>query len=150
MTKIDVSVQSKLTVITCYIECFLDVASRTGLIWFCGAFRPTYHGLLGVNGLGDGDGGVHMSEVDLVGGVGDADGLGDTLHHRGDGGVSMALNGAVGEIAAETVGLDDGAVEAGGADEGGGGDDAAVDGGGSEEDAEGNEGLEKVLCVNDA
>jgi hypothetical protein len=108
-----------------------------------GEDRLRHHGMLGVDRLGDGDGGGHVAERHLVGGVRHADGLRHPLHHGGDGGVSMALDGAVGEIAAEAVRLDDGAVEAGGADEGGGGDDAAMDVAAGKDDTQCNENLQE-------
>jgi hypothetical protein len=108
-----------------------------------GEDRLRHHGMLGVDGLGNADGGGHVAERHLVGGVRHADGLRHPLHHGGDGGVGMALHGAVGEIAAEAVRLDDGAVEAGGADEGGGGDDAAMDVAAGKDDTQCNENLQE-------
>lgn len=60
-----------------------------------------------------------VAQGNVVGGVRDAHGLDDVLHNGADGGISVSLYCAVGEVAAQTVRLDDGAVQTGSAHEGG-------------------------------
>lgn len=63
-------------------------------------------------------------------GVGNANGRDYVLNHRADGSISVAFNGAVGKIAAETIALNDGAVQARGAHQSGGrSDEASLSGG---------------------
>lgn len=82
----------------------------------------------GVGSSGNGDGGSGVG----VGGrgndvVGDGNGGADVADDGGDGSVGMALVHLIGEVAAKTVRLDDGAVQRRGPHQGGGGDDSGGD-----------------------
>ena len=102
-------------------------------------------GVLGFDGLHSGNGvrgesvrssGVSVrcgSVVRVDGVVGHGDGREDALDDGGDGGVGVALNGGVSEVASQAVGLDDGAVVSRSADQSGGGDKGM---GGSQADQE--------------
>jgi hypothetical protein len=98
----------------------------------------------GGSGVGQsGGGGVGHSG----GGVADGDGSGNVLDDGGVDGVSVVLGGAVGEVASQAVGLDDGAVESGCAPDGGGGDEACA--GDSGDGGEDNEELERKFQIID-
>ena len=93
-------------------------------------------------GVGEGGGG---SVRQSGGGVADGDGGGHVLDDGGVDGVSVVLGGAVGEVASQAVGLDDGAVKSGRAPDGGGGDEACA--GDSGDGGEDNEELERTFQI---
>lgn len=78
------------------------------------------------DGVGDGGGlGIDGRGSDVVA---NGDGGGDVLDDGGDGSVSVALLHLIGEVATKTVGLDVGAIESRGADQGGGRDRKGIGG----------------------
>lgn len=98
----------------------------------------------GVGGVDDGGSLVGDLLLDLDGHV---DGGGvvahghgglHVLHHGGHGLVGVALHGGVGEVAAQALALDDGAVVGRGAQQGGGGDEASGRGGDHGENKDGD------------
>lgn len=60
--------------------------------------------------------------------VRDSDRGEDALDDWGDGGIGVSFNSGVSEVTTKTVGLDDGAIVSGSADEGGSGDDVGIGG----------------------